>query len=95
MQSFQITIDGDEKRHNKIRNAEGKPSFQIIMENLQEFYKGKTAVVIAHRLSTVKNADQIIVLDNGRIAEQGNHKELIEKKGIYFDLVSNQLELGN
>lgn len=50
------------------------------MENLQEFYKGKTAVIIAHRLSTVRNADQILVLDNGRIAEQGNHRELIEKE---------------
>ncbi|MGQ1948705.1 peptidase domain-containing ABC transporter [Geofilum sp. OHC36d9] len=66
-----------------------------ILENLQEFYKGKTVVVVAHRLSTVKNADQIVVLDNGRIAEQGTHAELTSKKGKYYHLVKNQLELGN
>ena len=65
------------------------------MENLNQFFKGKTAVVIAHRLSTVKNADQIVVLENGEIAEIGNHKELTNKKGIYFNLVKNQLELGS
>lgn len=67
---------------------------RIIMENLNEFFKGKTAVVIAHRLSTVKNADQIIVLEKGKLVEQGTHKELTAQKGIYFDLVKNQLELG-
>lgn len=65
------------------------------MENLAEFYQGRTVVIIAHRLSTVKHADQIIVLNNGEVAEQGNHNELIKKKGMYFELVHNQLELGN
>ena len=68
---------------------------KVIMENLQEFYKGKTVVVVAHRLSTVKNADQIIVLDQGRIIERGTHKELTEERGSYYTLVKNQLELGN
>ena len=68
---------------------------KVIMENLQEFYKGKTVVVVAHRLSTVKNADQIIVLDKGKIIEQGNHDALTVKRGAYYTLVKNQLELGN
>ncbi len=67
---------------------------KVIMEKLEAFYQGKTVVVVAHRLSTVKNADQIIVLDNGKIVEQGNHKELTSKKGLYYSLVKNQLELG-
>jgi len=67
---------------------------KVIQENLKNFLAGKTAVVIAHRLSTVKNADQIIVLDKGKIVEQGNHIELTQKQGYYFDLVKNQLELG-
>lgn len=65
------------------------------MENLNEFFKGKTAVVIAHRLSTVKNADQILVLEKGKIIEKGTHKELVDLKGSYYHLVKNQLELGN
>ena len=65
-----------------------------IMGKLEQFYQGRTVVVVAHRLSTVKNADQIIVLDNGRIAEKGTHKELTDKKGMYYALVKNQLELG-
>jgi len=64
-----------------------------ITHQLQSFLLNKTAVIIAHRLSTVKNADQIMVIDKGRIAEVGNHKELVQKKGIYFNLVKNQLEL--
>lgn len=68
---------------------------KVIMEKLNAFFKNKTVVVIAHRLSTVKNADQIIVLDQGTVAEKGNHKALIEKKGAYYNLVKNQLELGN
>lgn len=68
---------------------------KIIMENLNEFFKNRTAVVIAHRLSTVKNAHQIIVLEKGKIIEIGNHKELIAKKGNYYHLVKNQLELGS
>lgn len=68
---------------------------KIIHDNLQEFFKGKTVVIIAHRLSTVKNADQIIVLKQGKVAEQGSHPELVIRKGDYFNLVKNQLELGN
>lgn len=68
---------------------------KIIHDNLQEFFKGKTVVIIAHRLSTVKNADNIIVLKDGKIVEQGNHPELVYNKGSYYNLVKNQLELGN
>ncbi|WP_264525783.1 peptidase domain-containing ABC transporter [Flavobacterium sp. N502536] len=68
---------------------------KIIHDNLQQFFKGKTVLIIAHRLSTVKNADQIIVLNKGKIAEIGNHKELVANKSDYFNLVKNQLELGN
>ena len=68
---------------------------KIIHDNLQEFFSGKTVVIIAHRLSTVKNADQIIMLKEGQIVERGNHKELVNNKSDYFDLVRNQLELGN
>ena len=67
---------------------------RIIMENLDRFFKGRTVVVVAHRLSTVKNADNIIVLHNGEIAEQGNHRELAQAQGYYYNLVKNQLELG-
>ena len=66
-----------------------------IMEKLNVFFKNKTVVVIAHRLSTVMNADQIVVLEKGKIVEIGNHKELVELKGSYFKLVKNQLQLGN
>jgi ATP-binding cassette subfamily B protein len=68
---------------------------KVIMENLDRFFKGRTAVVIAHRLSTVKNADQILVLERGEIVETGNHLELVAKKGRYYELVKNQLELGS
>ena len=68
---------------------------KVIMENLNTFFKNKTAVVIAHRLSTVKNAHQIVVLDKGKIVEIGNHETLVKKKGEYYHLVKNQLELGN
>lgn len=68
---------------------------KIIMGNLQKFYHGKTVLIIAHRLSTVKNADQIIVLDKGKVIERGNHEELSKRKGMYYSLVKNQLELGN
>ena len=76
-------------------NALDAKNERTIVENLGEFYKGRTVVVVAHRLSTVKNADQIIVLDGGRVVETGNHTSLIEKKGAYYNLVKNQLELGN
>lgn len=76
-------------------NALDAKNERAIVENLNEFYKGRTVVVVAHRLSTVKNADQIIVLDGGRVVETGNHTSLIEKKGAYYNLVKNQLELGN
>ncbi|MDR2204947.1 MAG: ATP-binding cassette domain-containing protein, partial [Flavobacteriaceae bacterium] len=68
---------------------------KIIHNNLQEFFRGKTVLIIAHRLSTVKNADQIIVLKNAEIAEKGTHAELVSKKGEYYNLVKNQLELGD
>lgn len=66
-----------------------------IMEKLDVFFKNKTAVVIAHRLSTVMNADQIVVLEKGKIVEKGNHDELVKMKGNYYKLVKNQLQLGN
>lgn len=64
------------------------------MDNLHEFYKGKTAIIIAHRLSTVVDADNIVVLSKGKVVEQGTHHELIQKHGAYFNLVKNQLDLG-
>jgi len=67
---------------------------KVIMENLNNFFKDKTAVVIAHRLSTVKNAHQIVVLEKGRIIEKGSHQELVKQKGSYYKLVKNQLDLG-
>ena len=66
-----------------------------IVENLDKFYKGKTVVIVAHRLSTVKNADQIVVIDHGKVVEIGNHESLTAKRGAYYNLVKNQLELGN
>ena len=68
---------------------------KIIMDNLQEFYRGKTVVVVAHRLSTVQHADKIIVLEKGKVIEEGTHTELTAKKGAYYTLVKNQLELGS
>ena len=68
---------------------------KIIMKNLEHFFKGKTAIIIAHRLSTVKHADKIIVLDKGMVVEEGSHAELVVLKGEYYRLVKNQLELGN
>lgn len=67
---------------------------KIIHDNLQKFFKEKTVIIIAHRLSTVKNADNIVVLKKGKIAEIGNHQQLVQNKADYFNLVKNQLELG-
>lgn len=75
-------------------NALDANNEKVIMQNMEEFYQGRTVVVVAHRLSTVKDADQIIVLDKGEIVERGSHEALIALKGAYFDLVRNQLELG-
>lgn len=66
-----------------------------IMGKLNTFFEGRTSVVVAHRLSTVRNADQIVVLEDGKIIERGNHEELVSLKGSYYYLVKNQLELGN
>lgn len=66
-----------------------------IVKHLSEFYKGRTVIIVAHRLSTVRDADNIIVLENGNIAEQGAHQELISNKATYYNLIRNQLELGN
>lgn len=76
-------------------NALDANNERAIVENLNEFYKGKTVVIVAHRLSTVRNADNIVVLEHGKIVEQGTHAELTALKGRYFELVRNQLELGN
>jgi len=76
-------------------NALDATNERTIMENLGAFFEGKTVVIVAHRLSTVKNADQIIVLDKGEVAETGTHRELVSRKGAYFNLVKDQLELGD
>jgi len=76
-------------------NALDSNNEKVIMGNLDEFFKGKTVIVVAHRLSTVKNADKIVVLEQGEIIEEGTHKDLTELKGAYYKLVKNQLELGN
>ncbi len=76
-------------------NALDANNERIIMENLEAFFKSRTVIIVAHRLSTVKNADQIIVLDDGKISETGNHEELTKNKGAYYELVKNQLELGS
>lgn len=64
-----------------------------IVENLSHFYRGRTVVIVAHRLSTVKSADSIVVLNKGRVVETGNHESLAAKHGIYYHLVKNQLDL--
>ena len=68
---------------------------KVIVDNLEDFYTGKTVVIVAHRLSTVRNADKIVVLDGGRIAETGTHESLTQNRGVYYNLVKNQLELGS
>lgn len=75
-------------------NALDAKNERSIVENLNAFYKGRTVVVVAHRLSTVRNADKIVVIDKGKIIEIGNHDTLVKKKGAYYNLVKNQLELG-
>ena len=75
-------------------NALDAKNERKIVENLEQFYKGRTVVIVAHRLSTVKNADQIIVFDEGKVVEQGDHEGLIAQQGTYYNLVKNQLELG-
>lgn len=74
-------------------NALDANNEKVVIGNLQHFFVGRTAVIVAHRLSTVKSADQIIVLDKGEVAEIGNHQELLEKQGVYYHLVKNQLDL--
>ena len=76
-------------------NALDAKNEREIMEHLEKFYRGKTVVVVAHRLSTVRNADNIVVLDRGKVSEQGTHEELTERRGMYYELVKNQLELGS
>lgn len=76
-------------------NALDANNEKVIIENLNSFFKGRTVVIVAHRLSTVKNADNIVVLDRGVVIEQGNHKYLTALKGEYFKLVKNQLDLGD
>lgn len=74
-------------------NALDANNEKVIMENLNKFFKGRTSIIVAHRLSTVRDADQIIVLDKGKVVEVGTHDDLSEKKGAYYHLVKNQLEL--
>ncbi|MDR3339645.1 MAG: peptidase domain-containing ABC transporter [Candidatus Symbiothrix sp.] len=76
-------------------NALDANNERIIMDKLKSFYEGKTVVIVAHRLSTVQQADNIIVLDKGKIVEEGTHDELTKRKGAYYTLVKNQLELGS
>ena len=76
-------------------NALDANNERVILDNLSQFYQGKTVVIVAHRLSTVQKADNIIVLEKGKVIEEGTHAELAEKKGAYYELVRNQLELGS
>ena len=76
-------------------NALDANNERVIVDNLAQFFQNRTVVVVAHRLSTVKNADQIVVMEKGEIVELGNHQELTALRGKYYELVKNQLELGN
>ena len=75
-------------------NALDAKNERAIVENLGDFYRGRTVVVVAHRLSTVRDADSIVVMDGGKVVETGDHASLIERRGAYYYLVRNQLELG-
>lgn len=87
--------DADYLFLDEATNALDANNERAIMEGLERFFEDKTVVIVAHRLSTVKNADNIVVLDNGRVTEQGTHQELTALRGKYYELVKNQLELGN
>lgn len=76
-------------------NALDAKNETVIMDNLSRFFKNKTVIIVAHRLSTVKNADKIVVLDKGKVIEEGTHNQLIRNRGSYYELVRNQLELDN
>ena len=76
-------------------NALDAKNERVIVENLNQFFTGKTVIVVAHRLSTVKNADQIVVLEKGELAEIGTHQQLVAQRGMYYNLVKDQLELGS
>ena len=89
-----IYKDSDILLLDEATNALDANNEKIIINNLNEYFKGRTVVVVAHRLSTVKNADNIVVLEKGQIIEQGNHEELVAKRGSYYELIKNQLELG-
>ncbi|MBF4519159.1 peptidase domain-containing ABC transporter [Flavobacterium sp. ANB] len=90
-----IYKDPDYLFFDEATNSLDSENEKAIVNNLEKYFKGKTMVIVAHRLSTVMNADQIIVLEKAKIVEKGTHTELIHLKGKYFNLVKNQLELGN
>jgi ATP-binding cassette subfamily B protein len=89
-----IYKDPDYLFFDEATNALDANNEKTIVENLSEFLKGKTVVLVAHRLSSVKNADNIILMDNGKIIEQGTHAELVANQKAYFNLVKNQIEVG-
>jgi ATP-binding cassette subfamily B protein len=76
-------------------NALDANNESVVMQNLEKVFNGKTVVIVAHRLSTVRNADNIVVLERGEVVEQGTHEQLTRLRGVYYHLVKNQLELGN
>jgi len=90
-----IYKDPDFLFFDEATNALDARNEKVIMENMNQFFAGRTVLVVAHRLSTVKNADQIVVLEEGKLVEKGTHNELVELKGTYYHLVKDQLELGN